>query len=72
MNADGSNRKMISSSLDRSMSNISWDSSGKGLYFTYDDKGNSKIAYITTSGKITKIVDNLGGTTLGRPYASGS
>ncbi|MFT5242519.1 MAG: dipeptidyl aminopeptidase/acylaminoacyl peptidase [Glaciecola sp.] len=72
MNADGSHRKIISSNLDRSVSNISWDSSGKGLYFTYDDKGNSKIAYITTSGKITKLVDNLGGTTLGRPYASGS
>ncbi|WP_204344367.1 S9 family peptidase [Psychroserpens algicola] len=72
MNTDGSNRRIISSALDESVSNISWDNSGKGLYFTYDFKGNSKIAYITTSGKITKLADNLGGTTLGRPYASGS
>lgn len=72
MNTDGSNRKIISSNLDQSVSNISWDTKGKGLYFTYDDKGNSKVAHITTSGEITKLADNLGGTTLGRPYASGS
>ena len=72
MNADGSNRKIISSSLDQSVSNISWDTKGKGLYFTYDDKGNSKVAHITIAGDITKLADNLGGTTLGRPYASGS
>mgnify|MGYP000073646607 CR=1 FL=1 len=72
MNADGSKRRIISSNLDRSVSNISWDNSGKGLYFTYDDKGNSKIAHISISGRVTRIADNLGGTTIGRPYASGS
>ncbi|AXT18480.1 S9 family peptidase [Flavobacteriaceae bacterium AU392] len=71
MNTDGSKRKIISSNLDESVSNISWDSSGKGLYFMYDDKGNSKVGYITTSGKITRLADNVGGTTIGRPYASG-
>src|SRR5690606_12676853 len=38
MNVDGSNRRIISSNLDRSVSDISWDANGKGLYFTYDDK----------------------------------
>ena len=42
------------------------------MYCTYDEKGNSKIAYITLNGKISKLADNLGGTTIGRPYASGS
>ncbi|WP_323787333.1 S9 family peptidase [Psychroserpens sp.] len=72
MNTDGSNRRIISSDLDRSVSNISWDTNGKGLNFTYDDKGNTKVAYITISGKITKLADNLGGTTIGRPYGGGS
>lgn len=72
MNIDGSERQLLSGSLDRSISKISWDNSGKGLYFTYDDKGNSKIAHITKGGTITKLADNLGGTILGRPYASGS
>ena len=69
---DGSNRRIISSSLDESISDITWDTSGKGLYFMYDIKGNTKIGYITTSGTITKLTDNVGGTTIGRPYASGS
>lgn len=72
MNSDGSNTRVISAKLDESVSNISWDNDGKGLYFMYDEKGNSKIGYITTSGNITKLADNVGGTTIGRPYASGS
>ena len=38
----------------------------------YKDKGLTKIAYIDLKGKVTDIVDNVGGTTLGRPYSSGS
>jgi dipeptidyl aminopeptidase/acylaminoacyl peptidase len=72
MNVDGSNKRIISSSLDESVSDITWDASGKGLYFMYDMTGNSKVGHITTSGKITKLADNVGCTTIGRPYASGS
>jgi len=72
IDSDGSNRRIISSSLDESISDITWDTSGKGLYFMYDIKGNTKIGHITTSGNITKLTDNVGGTTIGRPYTSGS
>ena len=72
MDNDGSNRKIISSNLDESVYNITWDATGKGLYFMYDIKGNTKIGYITTSGTVSKLTDNVGGTTIGRPYASGS
>ncbi|MEO5789206.1 S9 family peptidase [Gelidibacter sp.] len=72
MNADGSNKRIISSDFDGSVSDITWDASGKGLYFLYDIHGNTKVGHMTTSGKITKLADNVGGTTIGRPYASGS
>lgn len=72
MNIDGSNRRVVSSKLDESVSDITWDTSGKGLYFMYDIKGNSKVGYITNSGNISKLANNVGGTTIGRPYASGS
>ncbi|MDB4496855.1 S9 family peptidase [Flavobacteriaceae bacterium] len=72
MDSDGKRRKVISQKFDNSISNISWDKSGNGLYCTFDDKGNSKVAYISTKGEISKLADNLGGTTIGRPYASGS
>ncbi len=72
MNSNGTDSRSISDDLDRSISNIRWDAKGTGLYFNYDDKGNGKVGYITTSGKVTKLADNRGGTTLGRPYGSGS
>ncbi|WP_298474608.1 S9 family peptidase [uncultured Maribacter sp.] len=72
MNVDGSNSTVISKDLDRSVSNIVWDSKSAGLYFGYDDKGNSKIGHITLQGKVTKLADNKGGTSIGRPYAGGS
>jgi dipeptidyl aminopeptidase/acylaminoacyl peptidase len=72
MNPDGSGQKSISSGLDRSIKNPTWASDSKGLYFKYEDKGITKLAYISLSGKVTDIATNLGGTTLGRPYASGS
>ncbi|MCK5441336.1 MAG: S9 family peptidase, partial [Maribacter sp.] len=72
MNLDGSDKKVISGNLDRSVSDIVWDTKSEGLYFSYDDKGNSKVGYIGLNGKVTKIVDDMGGTTIGRPYASGS
>ncbi|MFD2588957.1 S9 family peptidase [Croceitalea marina] len=72
MNMDGSDKKVISKALDRSISGIKWDSNSEGLYFNYDDKGNGKIGHVSLFGKVTKLADNRGGTTLGRPYGSGS
>lgn len=72
MNVDGTNQRVISESLDRIVENVVWDVKSTGLYFSYDDKGNSKIAHISLDGKVNKLADNMGGTTIGRPYASGS
>jgi len=72
MNSDGTNRKSISHGFDRSVSSMVWAKDGKGLYFSYDDKGNGKIGHITTDGSVAIISHNRGGTTLGRPYGSGS
>ena len=72
MDLDGSNKRVISEDLDRSITNIMWAQDNKGLYFMYNDLGKTKIAYINLKGKVSDIVDNVGGTSLGRPYASGS
>ncbi len=72
MNKDGSDQKEISQDLDRTVSDLVWDSKGNGLYFSYDDKGNTKIAHLALNGKVTKLADNMGGTSIGRPYAGGS
>ncbi|TYP70930.1 alpha/beta hydrolase family protein [Aquimarina intermedia] len=72
MNSDGADKKVIQVALDRNLSNLQWDAKGNGLYFTYDDQGNSKIGYTDLDGKVTKLANNLGGTSIGRPYAGGS
>lgn len=72
MDIDGSNKQLISGDLDRSISGLSWDPRGDAILIKYDDKGNTKVATITTDGKTTSIIDNLGGTSLGRPYPGGS
>jgi len=72
MNIDGTNKRQINTNLDRKISSLTWSNNGKGLYFQYDDKGNTKIGYTTLSGKTSKVADNLGGTSIGRPYGGGS
>lgn len=72
MNPDGSGHQSISSGLDRSVKDPVWANNSQGLYFKYEDKGITKLAYITLNGKVTDITTNVGGTSLGRPYASGS
>lgn len=72
MDTDGNNIRMISGSFDRDVQNIQWDDKGEGLYFQYDDRGNTKIAFMNLSGKVKDITANVGGMSLGRPYSGGS
>lgn len=71
MNRDGSNSKNISKDLDRSVAGIKWDADGKGIYFQYDDKGDTHIVRTDLNGQRTKIASNIGGLSLGRPYSGG-
>jgi len=72
MALDGSQKREIPIGLDRNPSEITWNSKGDGLYFKYDDKGNTKIGFTTMNGMTTQIANNLGGTVIGRPYGGGS
>ena len=72
MNTDGSNKQEVPLNIDRSISSLSWTAKGAGLYFMYDDKGNTKIGYTDLNGKFNNAIDNVGGTTIGRPYGGGS
>ncbi len=58
----------ISQNLDRDINNINWDNKGKGLYFQYDEKGKTVLAYISTAGTVSTLSNQLGGLSLGRPY----
>lgn len=64
--------KLITDKFDLGVYEIQWAADGKGLFFMYDEHGNTKIGHTTLSGKVSKKADNIGGTSLGRPYNSGS
>lgn len=58
--------------LDRSISAFQWAPDSSGLYVQYDDHGRTKIGFAGLDGAFREIADNLGGTSIGRPYAGGS
>lgn len=72
MDLDGGNRRQITGDLDRSVDAPQWSADGRSLTLRYDDRGNSKVARVTLDGKVDVLADNLGGTSLGRPYGGGS
>lgn len=72
MNADGSGVKNLTADLDRDAGNPQWEANGKGIYFQYDEKGDTKIGHVALTGKIRTIAEGLGGLDLGRPYNAGT
>ena len=73
MDIDGKTAPIhLSKEFDRSIDNIQWAGDGKGIYFQYHDKGETKIAHFSLSGKVTDKVSKVGGLSLGRPYNSGT
>lgn len=61
----------VAADFDRSIKNPQWLSSSL-LAISYDDFGKRKLATISTKGNIKDLTNSLSGTTLGRPYLSGS
>ena len=72
MNSNGSGSKEVLKKFDRSVQNIQWAIDGKGIYFQYDDEGNTKIAFTDLGGKQKDLANNVGGMSLGRPYGAGT
>ena len=69
---DGSKKQVVSAELDRDIKAPVWDKDSEGLYFQFDDGGDTRIGHITIDGELRKVAERVGGTTIGRPYSSGS
>ena len=72
MDVDGGNSQCLSCEIDLSIGSLTWTADSEGLYYQYDEKGETYVGHITITGEHTTVADDLGGTTLGRPYSSGS
>ena len=69
MKGDGSGSRVLSDELDRRVRNIQWSPDGKGIYFLYDDQGDTKVGYYSTTGKFRKVAGHVGHRV--SAYASG-
>ena len=73
MNRDGSGRKLLTKDFDRDVASPKWIKSRGPIVFQYDELGDTKLGICSTAdGKVSTIASNVGGTTIGRPYSSGS
>ena len=63
--------QVLAQDLDREIDDVQWAGNSKNLYILYDDQGDKVIASLSLGGKITRITDDVGGVSIGRPYASG-
>jgi len=68
MDSDGGNRRELLGDLDRAIQSPLWAPDGKGLYVHYDDRGATRLAYVSLRGKLSVLSDTLGGLALSRPY----
>ena len=71
MDRDGSDRRAVDLGLNRSVDDIAWAEDGDGLYFQYEDEGTTKLGHTTLDGTTTVVAEDLGGTSIGRPYGGG-
>jgi len=71
MNADGTGARNVTDGLDRRAGSAQWLSNNEVAY-TYQNRGENFVGVATTSGKRRTAVERIGGTTVGRPYVSGT
>lgn len=72
MKADGTGARILTPDLDRSVSNIIWNQKSSGLYYQFNNHGVTNVGYSDLKGRQQVVAKGLGGTTLGRPYSSGT
>jgi len=71
MDRDGNNVRVLSAALDRSVEQPTWAPSGRDVVVQYEDEGRVKLAAFTLDGKLRVLADDVGGLSIGRPYATG-
>ena len=73
MNRDGTGSRILTEGFDRDVQDPRWSGDGRGIYFQFDDEGTTKIGYVSAAGgDVETVVSDVGGLSLGRPYAGGS
>lgn len=66
-------RRRLAPEFDHAISNPAWEGNGRHIVFSYDRHGRTHVGRIRAEGgAVESLVDDLGGTSMGRPYPGGS
>jgi len=68
----GGEPRALTAALDRSASDPVWAGDGSGVYFLYDDRGDTRLGFAGLDGTVREVLNRVGGLSLGRPYDGGS
>ena len=70
----GDTPRVLAASLDRSVSSPTWSADSSGLFVKYDDRGITHVGFVSLKkpDQVAPVATNIGGTTIGRPYTSGT
>ncbi|GAB5534546.1 MAG: S9 family peptidase [Rubricoccaceae bacterium] len=72
MSLDGGAPRQLVEDLDRDIRNPTWVSDHE-IAVQYDDEGTTRLAMVDMrTGALRELVDDVGGTSIGRPYGGGS
>ncbi|WP_241764171.1 alpha/beta hydrolase family protein [Hyphomonas atlantica] len=72
MDANGSNVRELAPDFTGSPNQVRWAPDGKSLFVLFEDHGVLTLNEVDLQGRMTSVVTNIGGTSIGRPYAGGS
>ncbi|THD78526.1 MAG: S9 family peptidase [Phenylobacterium sp.] len=71
MDRDGSNRRVLTGTLDRSVAGPQWSPDGRAIYMKYDDRGVTRLARVGLDGHMDTVAQGFSGAELDRPYTGG-
>jgi acylaminoacyl-peptidase len=70
MGRDGSNPRVVTPKLDRDVENPEWAADGSGVYFLYDDQGDTKLGFYALDGSVKDLAAHIGSG--GSSYSGGA
>jgi len=70
MKRDGTGSHSISDKLDRDISSPIWAADNSGVYFQYNEQGDTKIGFLSPDGNLKKIAEHVSSAT--SAYGGGS
>ncbi|MCA1629769.1 MAG: S9 family peptidase [Acidobacteria bacterium] len=56
MNADGTNKRLLTGEFDRAVSDMEWARDGSGVYFTAEDRGTDNLWFVPARGGAVKQI----------------